>query len=893
MSTPILATKLYIPPLRSKFIHRPRLTERLSDGLSHKLTLISAAAGFGKTTLVSEWITGCQRPAAWLSLDEEDNDLTRFLTYLVKALQTVRANIGAGILQSLQSPQPPPVELILSSMLNEIAADSQDFILVLDDYHLIDAQAVDKALAFLLEHLPPQMHLVIATREDPHLPLARLRARDQLTEVRITDLRFTLSEAAEFLKKVMGLDIAEEDIAALERRTEGWIAGLQLAAISMQGHQDVGSFIKSFTGSHHFVLDYLMEEVLQQQPENVQTFLLRTSILDKMCGPLCDTVLNSHKDLPVGSPDGSTYGTQVVPGQEILEYIERANLFIVPLDSERRWYRYHHLFKDLLRQRLGQNAGASQVCELHIRASQWHEDSGLDIEAFQYAAAANDVERAERLIEGKGVPLHFRGGMGPILAWLKSLPEVEMNARPSLWSTYASVLLGSGQTLGIEEKLQAAERALAAQGGEEDGENRDLIGRLASTRALLALSQQQEDKILAYGQRALEYLAPDNLSFRTSIMQTMAYAYVLQGERAQASRIYAEVQAATRASGATVTCIMASQGLGAIQELDNRLHEAAETYRYVLELTGGMPFPIIGEAYRGLARVFYQWNDLEAAERYWEKSVPLSRQLTNTDRSVACEVFHARLNLAKGDAAGAVEILTQAREEARRRNFIFQIPDISGTLVKALLRLGKVEAAAAVADAYELPLNRARVCLVRGEAAEALAILDSFIRQVEARRWMDEQLKGLILKALALQAHGEKVAAVQGLGEALALAEPGGFIRIFIDEGQRMADLLREAAAEGVMPEYTGRLLAAFKAGEERREDNPSARDADGLIELLSDRELEVLRLIAEGKSNREIGEELFLALSTVKGHSQKIFDKLQVQRRTEAVARARELGVL
>jgi LuxR family transcriptional regulator, maltose regulon positive regulatory protein len=881
MSTPILATKLYIPPLRSKFIHRPRLIGRLNDGLNRKLTLISAAAGFGKTTLVSEWVTDCQRPAAWLSLDEEDNDLTRFLTYLVKALQTVGANIGAGMLQILQSPQPPPVELILSSLLNEIAADPQDFILVLDDYHLIDAQAVDKALAFLLEHLPPQMHLVIATREDPHLPLARLRARNQLSEVRITDLRFTLSEAAEFLKKVMGLDIAEEDIAALERRTEGWIAGLQLAAISMQGHQDVSSFIKSFTGSHHFVLDYLMEEVLQQQPENVQTFLLRTSILDRLCGPLCEVVMGSNDSSPG------------ISGQEILEYIERTNLFIVPLDNERRWYRYHHLFKDLLRQRLGQNAGASQVCELQIRASKWHEDSGLDIEAFQYAAAANDVERAECLIEGKGVPLHFRGGMGPILAWLKSLPEAKMNARPSLWSTYASVLLGSGQTLGIEEKAQAAERALTALGREEDEENRDLIGRLASTRALLALSQQQEDKILTYGQRALEYLAPDNLSFRTSIMQTMAYAYVLQGERALAGRIYAEVQVATRASGATVTCIMASQGLGSIQELDNRLHEAAETYRYVLELTGDMPFPIIGEAYRGLARISYQWNDLEAAERYWEKSVPLSRQLTNTDRSVACEVFHARLMLARGDAAGAVEILVQAREEARRRNFIFQMPDISGTLVAALLYLGKLDEAAATAETSNLSLARVRVCLVRGESAEALTILKAFLQNVEARNWADERLKGLILKALALQAHDEKVAAVQGLCEALALAEPGGFIRIFIDEGQKMATLLREAAAEGIMPKYTGRLLAAFKAGEGGREGKPPTQDADGLIELLSDRELEVLRLIAEGKSNREIGEELFLALSTVKGHSQKIFDKLQVQRRTEAVARARELGVL
>lgn len=877
MSTPILATKLYIPPLQPRIVHRPLLIKRLNEGLQRKLTLISAPAGFGKTTLVSEWIADCQRPIAWLSLDEGDNDPARFLTYLVGALQTVSANIGAGALRALQSQQPPDVEPILGGLLNDVAAFPDEIILVLDDYHLVEAQTVDKAMAFLLEHLPGQLHLVIATREDPHLPLARLRAHGHLTEVRVTDLRFTLEEAAGFLNQVMGLKVAEEDIAALERRTEGWIAGLQLAAISMQGHENVSGFIKTFTGSHHFVLDYLVEEVLQQQPKNIQSFLLRTSILERVCGSLCDAILLDT----------------TVSGQETLEYIEHANLFVIPLDSERRWYRYHHLFKDLLRQRLGQNAGASQVCELHIRASRWHEDNGMDIEAFKYAAAANDVERAERLIEGKGVPLHFRGGMGPILVWLKSLPEAEMNARPSLWSTYASVLLGSGQTLGIEEKLQAAERVLAAQGGEEEGENRDLIGRLASTRALLALSQQQQDKILAYGQRALEYLAPDNLSFRTSIKQTMAYAYILQGDRALAGRIYAEVQADTRALGATVTCIMASQGLGAVQELDNRLHEAAETYRYVLELTGDMPFPITSEAYRGLARVFYQWNDLENAEWYWEHSVPLARQLINTDRSVACEVLHARLKLAKGDAVGSVEILTQAEEEARRRNFIFQIPDISGTLVTALLRLGKVEEAAAVADAYKLPLNRARVCLARGEAAEALGMLEAYLRQVEARNWLDERLKGMILRALALQAIGEKVSAGQALEEALKLAETGGFIRIFLDEGKPMAKLLCEAAARGVMPEYTGRLLAAFEACEGGRDGKPPAREAKGLIDPLSERELEVLRLISEGKSNREIGEELFLALSTVKGHSQKIFDKLQVQRRTEAVARARELGVL
>ena len=439
------------PPASAKIVLRPRLIERLNEGLhGRKLTLISAPAGFGKTTLVSEWVAGCERPVAWLSLDEGDNDPTRFLTYLVAALQTIAPNIGEGVLGVLQSPQPPPIESILTTLLNEITAIPDNFILVLDDYHVIDAKPVDDALTFLLEHLPPQMHLVIATREDPHLPLARLRARGQLTELRAADLRFTPAEAADFLNQVMGLNLSAEDIAALETRTEGWIAGLQLAAISMQGHQDTASFIKSFTGSHHFVLDYLVEEVLQQQPESIQTFRCAHPS-STACAAPCVTLFCL-------TPSAS--------GQETLEYLEHANLFIVPLDNERRWYRYHHLFADLLRQRLHQSASSGMsggVAEYHIRASQWYEDNGLEIEAFHHAAAANDIERAERLMEGKGMPLHFRGAVAAILDWLASLPKTVLDARPSLWVRYATLLLVTGQTTGVEEKLQAAEAALVPQ----------------------------------------------------------------------------------------------------------------------------------------------------------------------------------------------------------------------------------------------------------------------------------------------------------------------------------------------------------------------------------------------------------------------------------------------
>ncbi|MHB9115608.1 MAG: AAA family ATPase [Thermoleophilia bacterium] len=453
MHAPILATKLYVPPPPPKVVVRSRLTERLDEGLHGRLTLVSAPAGSGKSTLVSGWIHGwCGRQAAWLSMDEGDSDPARFLAHLVAALRTVAADVGEGVLAILQSPPPPPTESILTALLNEIATVRDGFVLVLDDYHVVDSAPVDQALAFLLEHLPPQMHLVIATREDPHLPLARLRARGELTELRAVDLRFTPSEAAEFLNRVMGLDLSAEDITALETRTEGWITGLQLAALSIRGRPDAAGFIQAFTGSHRFVLDYLIEEVLEQQSERVQEFLLRTSILDRLCGPLCDAVLLDPS----------------APGQQTLEYLEHANLFIVPLDDERHWYRYHHLFVELLRQRLNQGATSSigndvwSVSNSHIRASQWYEDSGLELEAFHHAAAANDVARAERLLEGDGIPLHFRGVVTTILDWLASLPTTVLDARPSLRVRSATLSLVAGQSTGVEEKLQAAEVAMQA-----------------------------------------------------------------------------------------------------------------------------------------------------------------------------------------------------------------------------------------------------------------------------------------------------------------------------------------------------------------------------------------------------------------------------------------------
>ncbi|MEZ4683221.1 MAG: AAA family ATPase [Caldilineaceae bacterium] len=627
-------------PPRPNLVARPRLIERLNSGLHRKLTLISAPAGFGKTTLVSEWIALLgERPepgVAWLSLDESDSDPVRFLTYLVAALQKLASTIGQSILGMLQSPQPPPPNVILPTLLNDLAADldnaTQSLLLVLDDYHVLDSDVIDQALTFLIDHLPPQLHLVITTREDPLLPLARLRARAQLTEIRAADLRFTPAEAADFLNRAMGLELAPDEIAALERRTEGWIAGLQLAAVSMQGHDagdhDRAHFIQSFTGSHRFVMDYLLEEVLHQQSAQMQQFLLYTSILDRFCGPLCDAVLCAP----------------CATGQATLEALEQANLFVVPLDHERRWYRYHHLFAELLRQRLQQTLATTGAADpsieaLHGRASQWYEANDLELDAFHHATLANDIARAERLIEGKGMPLHFRGAIRPVLRWLNSLPTTVFDDHPSLWLAHASTLLATGQVVRTQEALQGAELVLEAQltNASLDDQARDLIGRIAAIRATIAAGLQQVDVIIAQSQRALTYLHPDNLAFRTATSWKLGYAYHLTGDYSVAMQAYQAAIAKSQASGNTIFAIMSLIGLADIFQIEAQLPKAAEYYQRAIALFGEQLLPSAGEAYSGLAQIYYEWNDLEAARHHATQGLQLGRQWEQSDSPIRNE----------------------------------------------------------------------------------------------------------------------------------------------------------------------------------------------------------------------------------------------------------------
>jgi LuxR family maltose regulon positive regulatory protein len=876
----LLSTKLFIPKPRPDLVSRPRLIEQLNDGLRRKLTLISAPAGFGKTTLVSEWVANCGRPVAWLSLDKEDSDPRRFLDYLVAALQRA-VDVGKDTTGMLQTPQ-PPIEPVLTALLNEIAAVPDDFVLVFDDYHMVDSRVIDQALTFLLEHLPSPLHLVITTREDPNLPLARLRARGQLTELRAVDLRFTPAEAANFLNQVMNLNLSEENVAALEARTEGWIAGLQLAAISMRGRKGTSSFIESFTGSHHFVLDYLVEEVLLQQPESIQTFLLCTSILDRLCGPLCDAVLLAPS----------------IPGQETLEYIEGANLFLVPLDNERRWYRYHQLFADLLQQRLQAGSVAAisgeaiEVAELHIRASQWYEEQGLAVEAFEHAAAAQDVERAERLMEGDGMPLQFRGAMAPVLNWLESLPTELMNARPSLWVAYASALTIVGRPVdSIEKILQSAEDAL--KNTPLDNEIRDLIGQIAAIRAMLAVPQNQIETIIDQSRRALEYLHPENLSVRTTATWTLGYAYQIQGDRKAAIHAHTEALSISQESGNIMISIAAATSLGQIHESENLYHQAVENYKNVLELAGEPPLPAACEAHLGLARICYEWNDLDAAEKHADQSLKLARNMENVDTPAKCEMLFARLNLAWGNIESAAENIANVEQFVEQNKFIHLMPDVAALQILVLLRGGDLAQAADLAENHKLSISQARVHLAQGDVSAALAILEYYRQQLRAKEKCDELLRAIILQAIALHAHDKEARAILVLKEALTLAEAGGLIRIFVDEGTPMAELLSKAAVQGIMPNFVSKLLGAFESVGKQDESESVQPPNQSLIEPLSERELEILQLIAQGLSNREISERLFLALNTIKGHNRRIFNKLQVQRRTEAVARARELNLL
>jgi LuxR family maltose regulon positive regulatory protein len=919
LSAPFLSTKLYIPPARPMLVSRPRLTERLDAGLHRKLTLISAPAGFGKTTLLSEWVAGSERPVAWVSLDEDDSDPARFLTYLIAALQTIEADVGKGALSALQSPQPPPTEAMLAALINEIAAIPNPIVLVLDDYHLIEAQSVHDTLTFLLRHRPPQMHLVIATRDDPQLPLARLRGRGQLTELRGADLRFTSSEAAEFLNQVMGLDLSTEDIVALETRTEGWIAGLQLAAISMQGRGDTASLIRSFTGSHHYVLDYLIEEVLDQQSEDVQAFLLQTAVLDRLSGSLCDAVRFGSAKSPSSSSGTALTGQE--NGQATLEMLQRANLFIVPLDNERRWYRYHHLFADLLRLRLRQTQ-PEQVSALHRRASEWYEQNGFADEAIEHALRGDDLERAAHLIERHVDAVWERGEHVKLRRWLDKLPVELVFPKPHLCIFHAWNLFTRGQQDAAEQSLHAVEQTLDSsdyyaneaapiEKGQPPGADLlELRGRVAAIRSFVASFRSDAPEIIKHAHEALDFLPEEDFTWRSTATSALGDAYSLVGDLAAAYRVRLEALEASKAEGNIYMILIASGKLAVTLRQQGQLEQAIEIYHQQLQLAdehGLSQTVVIGWLLATWGLVLADLNDLDGALHLAKEGVGLTGHGNDVSMIGWSRLCLARVLFSRGDTAGAEEIILEMESIARESTVPPWIANqMAAWQARIWLAQDKLDAASQWAQKRGLSPDEepvyvggleygvlARILLAQGRLDETLTLLQGMLRVAEAGGHVTRVMEILRLRALALQTRGDTAEAMIALKHALTLAEPGGFIRIFVDEGPPMARLLYKALSHGVAPDYVRRLLEAFPSAEPEQAVPSKRQTRADLIEPLSERELEVLQLVAEGLTNPEIAARLFLSLNTVKVHTRNIYGKLGVRNRTEAVARGRALGVL
>ena len=895
MSTPILATKLYVPPPRAKIVLRPRLIEllnervRVSSGRTPGVTLISASAGFGKTTLVSEWVATCERPVAWLSLDEGDNDPMRFISYLIAAIQTAKAGIGQGLLATLQSSQPPPTKSILTALLNEITIIPDNFILVLDDYHIIDSKSVDNALTFLIEHLPPQMHLVIATREDPPLPLARLRVRGQLTELRATDLRFTPTEAAEFLNQMMGLNLSAEDIAALETRTEGWIAGLQLAAISMQGHasQDAASFIKSFTGSHHFVLDYLLEEVLQQQSESVQTFLLRTSILNRMCGPLCDAVL-------VNSP---------ASGQEILEYLERANLFIVPLDNERRWYRYHHLFGELLRQRLGK---PTEFAEFHLRASQWYEENGDLGAAFHHAIAARDFVRAAGVAEAAWLGMNGSFQSVAWLGWVNNLPEEVIRVHPLLCAQLGQAFADAGEPAASELRLQDAERCLEGSDITNETQLKPLPAMIALTRAYNAQVQGDPTTTVKYAELALQLIPEDDFDHRAQAINILEVIHWASGNLESAVRALGDWMESMTQRGNHVFVVASAFAVADMLVSLGSLSESERIYQGALQLAaqhGPEAEHITAHHHLGLSMIYRQRGDDSLAAHHLKRAAELGLQTTLVDWLYRWNVAQAQLKEEAGDLETALALL----DEAKRVYIQTLVPDLRPiAALKARIHLkqgrpDKVRAWAAerglsLADEVSYLHEFEYLTLARLEIAnpQVNALLARLLQVAETQKRQGSALDILIVQTLAYESQGNHPQALDTLKHALSLAEPEGYVRIFVDEGEAMRLLIEKLSSNRDHPlsSYADKLLAGFTQPIAAPKSASIHQKLD-LIEPLSERELEVLKLLRSELSGPEIARQLVVSLHTLRTHTNNIYKKLGVNNRRAAVRRAEELDLL
>ena len=906
MPGPLLQTKLHVPRRRQGLVARPRLIDRLSRGAESALTLVSAPAGFGKTSLVADWLAAAGadgRCVAWLSLDQRDNDPVLFWTYLLAALKTAVPGLGRSALSLLESTQ-PPMEVFLATLLNDLNAISNDVVVVLDDYHVIDARDVLEGMAFLLEHLPQQIHLVIASRADPALPLARLRGRGELVEIRAADLRFTPEEAAAYLNGVMRLGLTAQDVTALEGRTEGWIAALQLAALSMQGRDDVAGFIAGFAGDDRYIVDYLVEEVLQRQSDHVRHFLLQTSILDRLSGPLCDAVTGR---------DG---------GKAMLEALDRGNLFLVPLDDRRQWYRYHQLFADVLQSHLLDEHPAD-VPELHRRASAWYEQNGEPSEAIRHALAAEDFERAADLVELAAPATRQYRQEVTLRRWLEALPEELLLVRPVLSNAYAGSLLVRGEVEGVESHLQAAERWLDPTTGglpgslarspemvvvDEEG-FRALPASIAVHRAGQARILGDTAGTMAHARRALDLVGENDHLGRGGAAALLGLAYWTNGDLDAAHRWYTDGMASLEKAGYLSDLVGGAITQADIRIAQGRLREAMTGYERGLQLATQQAGTVLrgaADMHVGMSMVLRERNDLAAAVQHLRMSKELGEPTGLPQNRYRWRVAMAGVREAEGDLDGAVDLLNEA-QRVYVSDFSPEVRPIPALRARVWIRQGRLGDALGWVRERGLSVDEdltylrefehitlARVLLARytteraeGVLRDATRLLERLLRAAEEGKRNGSVLGIVVLQALVHQVRGDMRAALASLQRALTLAEPEGYVRLFVDEGPPMASLLRAAGKEGIAPSYGHRLLAALGKAVDS---TPGRQD---LIEPLSERELHVLRLLGSDLDGPDIARELVVSLNTMRTHTKNIYAKLGVNNRRAAVRRARELDLL
>jgi LuxR family maltose regulon positive regulatory protein len=893
----LLETKLFAPRRRRQLVLRNRLVERLTRALEAKLTLVSAPPGFGKTTLVAEWLAETHVDAAWLSLDPGDNRQT-FWSYLVAALQTVQPGIGESTAALLQSPQPPPIESLLATLLNEVTALNTrpgDLVLVLDDYHVIDDGAIHAGIAFLLDHLPPKLHVVVVSRADPPLPLARLRVRGQLVEIRAIDLRFSSDEALAYFNDTMGLRLTSADVAALEARTEGWIAALQLAALSMQRRDDPRSFIADFAGDDRHVVDYLVEEVLERQPADIRDFLRQTAILDRLSGPLCDAV------------------TGLDNGNARLEALDRANLFVVQFDNRRHWWRYHHLFAEVLRTRLLEEQ-PELAANLHRRASEWFADNAEPAQAIHHALAAHDDRRAAELIE-RAARATLRGYRPAVLVeWLAALQPDLVRTRPVLGAYYAFALLGLGELDAAEVLLRDVERCLDGTSDSDsemvvvdEAELRSVPGMIALAWAFRAQALGDVATTLELARCAHDLMPEGDHVWRAGAGVLLALAYWMTGDLETAQSVHDAGVADLVRSGDVRLAISAVYDGGELRKARGRLIDAKQSYERAFQLAdqqSGPAIPGLGDLHLGLSDLYLEWDDLDAARSHLQLAEDLGRRAPLPQTPARSRVALARLRRAEGDLDGASELLEQA-QRLYLRSPVPEIRPIGAVQARLWLAQGRLEEALAWARREQLSqddeldyarefahITLARALLARAAhdrdrraGTDALALLGRLLAGTEAHGRAGSTLDILLGLALAHRVRGDTASAVAAVGRAVVLAEPHGYVRTFVDEGEPMRDLLRHLVAGGVGGAYARRLLGAFE--------QPAQATPKGLAEALTPREVEILRLVAVGMRNQEIAEQLVISLPTVKRHIANTYAKLSASHRTEAIARAQSLGVL